>query len=206
VSDVRHAGRDETVSQQVYVPERQWYGAESNMALVVRVDGDPKAVIEAIEEAVRSVDPLQPITRIATMDNVVARSTAQRLGATMFVSFGMLALLLAGAGIYGVLAVAVTARTREIGVRAALGATPRRISVLVLRQAGALVLTGVVLGAAVALALARYLQSLLFRVQPSDPVALVIAGLGVAAAALLATMPPMLRASRVDPVEALRGE
>jgi putative ABC transport system permease protein len=206
-ADTRHTGIDELVSQQVYTLERQWQWPQDVMTLVARVEGDPHAAMGAIHAAVRSVDPLQPITRIATMEQVVARSTGQRrLGATMFVAFGVLALLLAAAGIYGVLSGAVAARTREIGVRAALGATPARISALVLRQAGVLVVAGLVVGAASALALSRYLQALLFSVQPSDPLALIVAAVVVGAAALLASAPPMLRASSVDPVEALRGE
>jgi putative ABC transport system permease protein len=205
-ADTRHTGIDELVSQQVYTLERHWQWPQ-DMTLVVRVDGDPRAALAPIHAAVRAVDPLQPITRVATMEQVIARSTGQRrLGATMFVVFGILALLLAAAGIYGVLAGAVAARTREIGVRAALGATPARISGLVLRQAGVLVVAGLVIGSASALALSRYLQSLLFNVAATDPLALGVAAAVVGVAALVASAQPTLRASSVDPVEALRGD
>lgn len=206
-ADIRHTGIDELMSQQVYTLERQWQWPQDVMTLVARVEGDPKVAVNTIHAAVRSVDPLQPITRIATMEQVVARSTGQRrLGATIFVAFGVLALLLAAAGIYGVMSGAVAARTREIGVRAALGATPARISALVLRQAGILVVVGLTIGAASALALSRYLDALLFEIQPSDPLALLSAAAVVGIAAVAASAQPAFRASNVDPVEALRGE
>jgi putative ABC transport system permease protein len=206
-SDVRHTGLDEPVSRQVYIPERHWQWPENVMVLVVRVEGDAASSLGAIHRAVRSVDPLQPVTRIATMEQVVARATAQRrLGATMFATFGGLALLLAAAGIYGVLAGLVATRTREIGVRAALGATPGRISTLVLGEAAVLAAVGLVIGSASALVLSRFLRSLLFSVQATDPLSLVAAALVVGSAALLASALPAWRASRLDPVVALRVE
>lgn len=204
-ADTRHTGLDESVSQQVYMPERHWQFPETRMVLVARVERDAASAVGAIREAVRSVDPLQPVTRIATMEQVVARSTAQRrLGAILFASFGGLALLLAAAGIYGVLAGLVAMRTREIGVRAALGATPARISAMVLRDAALLAAIGLTVGAAGALALSRYLRALLFQVHPTDPVALAAAAIVVGAAALVASALPARRASAVDPIIALR--
>ncbi len=204
-ANARHTGLDETVTQQVYMPERQWRWVEDVMVLVVRVRGDASSHLSAVREAVRSVDALQPITKIATMDQVVARSTGQRrLGLMLFGAFGAMALVLAGAGIYGVLAGAVTERTREFGVRAALGATPVSIVGLVLRQGAALAAVGLVIGAAGAVGLSRYLRSLLFGVEATDPVAIVGGGLVIVAVALAACVVPARRATSVDPATALK--
>ncbi|MEX2179268.1 MAG: ABC transporter permease [Gemmatimonadaceae bacterium] len=205
--NARHTGLDETVTQQVYVPERQWYWPEQTIALVVRVSGSASRAIPAVREAVRSVDPLQPISRVATMDQVVARSTGQRrLGVMLFTAFGGMALLLAAAGIYGVLAGAVAERTREFGVRTALGATPRSIVSLVLRQGVVLAGTGLLLGAGGAFALSGYLRSLLFGVEANDPVAMLVGASAILLVALAACFVPAHRATSVDPASALRSD
>ena len=149
------------------------------MILVARVEGDASAFVNPVRAAVRSVDPIQPISRMATMEQVVARSIGQRrLGLILFVAFSAMALLLAGAGIFGVLAGAVTERTREFGVRTAFGATPASITGLVLRQGGALAAVGLVVGGAGALMLSRYLGSLLYEVKSYDPASIAL-GVGV---------------------------
>ncbi|HYC51436.1 MAG TPA: ADOP family duplicated permease [Gemmatimonadaceae bacterium] len=205
--DIRHTGLDATVSQQFYVPERQWFGAETQMTLVVRTTSDPASLVGAVREAVRSVDPLQPIAKVATMDQVVARSTSQRrLGLMLFAAFSTMAILLACAGIYGVLAGAVSERAREIGLRSALGATPRAIVSLVLRQGARLAVVGLLLGVGGAFALSRYLRTLLFGIEAHDPVSVVVAVGVIAAVALLACVVPARRAVRVDPMTALRSE
>jgi putative ABC transport system permease protein len=205
--DVRHTGLDATETYQVYAPERQWYYEENIMALAVRVSGDPATMISAIREAVRSVDPLQPIAKIATMENVVSTSTAQRqLGLLLFVAFGAIALILAAAGIYGVLAGSVAERTREFGLRTALGAAPGSIVGLVLRQAGGVAGAGLVVGLGAALALSRYLRALLYGVGPTDPVAVALAVVVLAVVALVACVVPARRAVRVDPMAALRAD
>lgn len=177
------------------------------MVLAVRVAGDPSAMLYAVREAVRSVDPLQPISRVATMEQIVARSTGQRrLGLLLFVVFSGMALLLAAAGIYGVLAGAVTERTREFGVRTALGATPASIVSLVMRHGALLTGIGLLLGAAGALLLSRYLQSLLYGVGASDPVAMTIGVTGILVVAIGACVVPARRATSVDPASALRSD
>ena len=201
--DIRHHGID-VASSQIYFPQRQWY-AEGEVQLVARVRGDPARMTAAVREAVRGVDPLQPIAIASTMDQVVARSTSQRrLGLLLFVAFGAIALLLATAGIYGVLAGSVTERTREFGVRTALGATPRDIAAMVVRQGVGLAALGLALGVGAALALSRYLRALLFGIEPSDPVALTGGAVAIAIVALLACLVPARRATRVDPMQALR--
>jgi putative ABC transport system permease protein len=205
-ADIRHTSlADQTY--QFYVPERQWYGEENVMALVVRVAGDPAALSGAIREAVRSADPLQPIAKIATMETVVSRSTSQRrLGLMLFVAFGAIALVLAAAGIYGVLSGSVAERTREFGLRGALGAVPGSIVGLILRQAAALAGAGFLIGVAAAMALSRYLRSLLYGVGPTDPVAVGIAVVALGLVALAACVLPARRAMRVDPMSALRSD
>ena len=206
-ANVHHTGLDANETYQVYGPERQWFFEESVMELAVRVTGDPAQLVGAIREAVRSVDPLQPIVKIATMESVVARSTAQRqLGLLLFVAFGVIALILAAAGIYGVLAGSVAERTREFGLRAALGAAPGSIVGLVLRQAGGVVGTGLLIGVGAAIALSRYLRALLYGIGPTDPVAVAFAVVALAIVALAACIVPARRAVRVDPMSALRSD
>lgn len=206
-ANVRHTGLDDAAMQQVYIPERQWYWEDRQMALVVRTSGDPERLAGAVREAVRSVDPIQPIAKLATMDAVISRSTSQRrLGLVLFVTFGGIALLLAAAGIYGVLAGSVEERTREFGLRSAMGATPSSIVGLVLRQAGRLALTGFVLGIVGALLLSRYIESLLYGIEASDPFTVVFATAALTTAALGACLVPALRAVRVDPIKALSSD
>ena len=206
-ANVRHTGLDEGDRMAFYVPEQQWDYGESEMTLVVRTTGDPSAMVSTVREAVRRVDPRQPITNVATMQGVVASSTAQRrLGFLLFIAFGAMALLLAAAGIYGILAGSVAERTREIGLRTALGASRGSIAGLVVRQSGALAGVGLVLGTAASLALARYLRALLFGTEASDPVSLVFAIGVIAVIAAVACIVPARRALHVDPMVALRSE
>jgi putative ABC transport system permease protein len=205
--NIRHTSLDETVSQQVYIPERQWFNEESAMVLVVRTAGDPSAMVSSVRQAVRGVDPLQPIGRIATMDQLISRSTSQRrLGLLLFAFFGGVALLLASGGIYGLLAGAVTERTREFGLRTALGASPSSIARLVVLQGARLTTVGLVLGGIGAVLLSRGLRTLLFGVAPTDPIAIMVAALVIVLVAVAACVIPMLRAVKVDPMTALRAD
>jgi putative ABC transport system permease protein len=207
VGATHHAGLDRGAAPQVYVPERQWRWPETTMTLVARVSGDPEQFIQAVFDAARSVDPTQPVLRVATMEQVVARSIGQRrLGMTLFVSFSAMALLLAAAGIYGVLAGSVTERTREFGVRAAFGATPASITRLVLRDGAVLTAAGLAIGGASALLLSRYLRALLYGVEAWDPVSIALAVAAITLVALAACIVPARRATRTDPVTALRAD
>jgi putative ABC transport system permease protein len=203
----RHASLDQGAASQVYVPERHWRWAENAMTLAARVDGDPAQYIQAIYEAVRSVDPLQPVMEVRTMEQVVSRSIGQRrLGLMLFVSFGGVALLLASAGIYGVLSGAVTERTREFGVRTAFGATPAAITRLVLRDGATLIVAGLAIGGAGALLLSGYLRALLYGVDARDPASIGIGVATITVVALAACIIPARRATRTDPVTALRAD
>ena len=190
-----------------YTTPTQWAWVDNVQSLVVRTSGDPTLLIPAIRSAIWSVDKDQPIVRVATMETLVAESEAQRhFALVLFEAFALVGLLLAATGIYGVLSGSVTERTREIGVRAALGASPAAILALVLRQGMKLAGIGVVIGLAGALASSRALTTLLFGVSERDPVTYAgVTGalLGVAA---IACWIPARRAAQVDPAITLRAE
>jgi putative ABC transport system permease protein len=205
-ANVRSSGLDATRMEQVYSPQRQW-SADNEAILVVRTESDPEALASTVRRAVHAIDATQPIVRVATMEQLVASTTAQRrLALMLFSAFGATALLLAIAGIYGVLAGRVAERTREIGVRSALGATPRDILGMVVGQGLRLGAVGLVIGLAAAWGLSQFLESMLYGIQPHDPVTLagVVALLGVVTVA--ACVIPARRALRVEPTEALRSE
>ena len=203
--NVHHQGLDATQLMSFYVPERQWFSSDNQEMLVVRTRGNPTAMAGAVRRAIRQIDPAQPIVKVAAMDDVVAASTGQRrLALTLFTCFALAAVLLAVAGIYGVLAGNVAERTREIGLRAALGATPRNILQLVVGQGARLAVVGLSVGLFGAFALTRSLRALLFGVGPNDPVTMVMATAVLLAAALAACLVPAVRALRVDPSQAFR--
>ena len=207
VGDVHHTGLDATQLLSFYVPERQWFFSDNQEMLVVRTQGDPAAMARVVRAAVQAVDPAQPIVKVRAMDDVVAASTAQRrLALTLFVSFALAAVLLAVAGIYGVIAGNVAERTREIGLRAALGATPRNILGLVVGQGARLAAVGLAAGLFGAFALTRSLQALLFGVAPTDPTTIVLATTLLLLATLVACLVPARRALRVDPSQAFRSD
>jgi putative ABC transport system permease protein len=207
VGNIHHRALDADDASQIYIPERQWQFADNAVAVVVRTHGKPSNLASAVRNAAQAVDLTQPITSLSTMDQVIATSTAQRrLALLLFVSFAALALVLAVAGIYGVLAGAVTERTREIGVRTALGATPASILAMVLLQGARLAGAGLLLGLVGALSLGRFLQSLLYGVGSTDPVTLAGVALLLAGVALAACLLPALRALGIDPIAALRAE
>jgi len=206
-ANVKHHGLDAAETQQFYVPERQWPNSDNYIALVARTAGNPAQLAAALRRGVASVDPAQPITSVGTMESVVSSSTAQRqLALVLFAAFATLALVLAAAGIYGVLAGNIAERTREIGLRSALGATPRDLLSMVVRAGLAMTGIGIVAGLAGAALLTRYIHTLLFGVGDNDPVTLVGAVAVLVVVALAACLVPARRAVRVDPIEALRSE
>jgi putative ABC transport system permease protein len=165
------------------------------------------SLVGSLRQVIREVDPDQPVSNIATMADVLGEEASQRrMGMIMLVAFAGLALLLASLGIYGVLAYFVTQHTNEIGVRLALGATPRNILFLVLKKGMGLTLVGVVIGVVASFALTRLMSSLLFGVKASDPLTFAAVPLLLAAVALLACAIPARRATKVDPMVALRYE
>ena len=180
---------------------------DSVHSLVVRADADAAALLSPIKSAIASVSSIPAITRIATMDELMAASEAERhFAVSVFGMFAAAALVLAALGLYGVIAGRVAERTREIGLRSALGATPQAILDLVLRQGMTLAAVGVAVGIAAAIAATRLLGSLLYEVTPLDPLtygAVIVLVLAVAAGA---SGLPAARAARVVPTVALRAE
>jgi len=209
VGDIRQMGIDVPVKGEMYLPYEQVVPYESYAPrdLAIRTNGDPSSVVGAVRQAIRSVDADQPVSNVATMEEVLGREASQRrLGMILLSAFAVLALLLASLGIYGVLAYFVAQHRNEIGVRLALGATPARILLLVLRKGMALTLLGVVIGLAASFVFTRLMTSLLFGVKAIDPLTFAAVPLLLAFVALLACWIPARRAAKVDPMVALRYE
>jgi putative ABC transport system permease protein len=210
VGDVKHEGLDTEVEPEVYMPVQQEFaalgmGLVRGLSVVVRSSGDVAAVAPVLRAAVAAVDKQQPVGAIHPMDDLIAQSVApRRLNLLLLSVFAFVAVTLTAAGLYGVMAYLVAQRTREIGVRMALGATPSSVLSLVLRQAGGMTLAGILIGLAGAYLFARYLTSLLFEVSAADPGVYAAVSLLLAAVALLAIVIPSSRATRVDPLTALR--
>jgi putative ABC transport system permease protein len=179
----------------------------SSSTIVVRTAGDPPALTAAIREQVLAVDPNQPVYDVKTMDERVALTLETRRFAVVLLSvFGAPALLLAAIGLYGVLAFAVSQRTREIGIHMALGARAHDVLFMVIKQGMSLVLVGVVFGVAGAYALTRTIRSLLFEVGPTDSLTFLIVPLLLAVVGFIACYVLARRATKVDPLVALRYE
>jgi putative ABC transport system permease protein len=210
VGHVKHYALDVEGREQIYFPHEQpLYGVyvPRDMTLAVRTSLDPASVTSAIREQVFAIDKGLPLYNIATMDQLVSNSVAQpRLNLSLLVSFAVLALVLAAVGVYGVMAYAVTQRTQEFGIRMALGASSADVLRQVFFEGGRLAALGLGLGLIAALALTRLMASLLYGVKPSDPVSLSVAAAVLAVVALVACYIPARRATRVDPLVALRYE
>jgi putative ABC transport system permease protein len=205
VADVRHQSLDTDVRPMVYLTNRQmgfpWMG------VVIRTSGDPSAMTAQAVGQIRQLDPDLPVSQIATMEDVVAESVAQRRFAMLLLGvFGLLALALAAVGIYGVLSYSMTQRVPEIGVRLALGAEPGRIVRHFLRDGAVLTGLGLGVGLAIGVAVSRLLGKLLYGVTPTDPLTYLAVAAILAVVASLAAYLPVRRASKVDPVIALRNE
>lgn len=207
VGNVRHEGLDAQQKLQVYVPESQWFDPDSDMVLTIHTSGDPTAITSSVRQAVWSVNRNVRITEVATMNQVIGTTLSpRRFPMMMFGLFALAALLLAALGLYGVLAYAVAQRTTEIGIRMALGARPREVLRMILRQGMFMVGFGVAAGIAGALALRSLLTGFLFEVKATDPSTLIFAALVLILVAMLACLIPARRATKVDPLVALRYE
>jgi predicted permease len=192
-------------SEQVYFPRVQ--GGYTSGHFYVRAEGRPRAVFGSIRTALRKVDPALPISYLRSVDEQVTRSlSTERLLAAISSSFGALALVLSAVGLYGVFSFVVTQRTREIGIRLALGATRPAAVWLVLRDALVMIAAGVAIALPCVLALGRLVQSQLYDLEPTDPVTIAAAILVLGSTAVGATLVPARRASAVNPTDALRFE
>jgi putative ABC transport system permease protein len=188
-----------------YFPLRQQYSPVAS--LLVRTTGNPEALMGAVRAQVNQIDRNLALTNGQTVGQLLAQGLwASRMGAALLGLFGVLALVLASVGIYGVLSYSVTQRTSEIGIRMALGAQSRQVLKLVLRQGMLLAGVGVLAGVAIALPITSFASSLLYGVSPSDPLTYIVIAVVLLAVALLACYVPARRATRIDPLVALRFE
>jgi putative ABC transport system permease protein len=219
VGDIKNAGIDKPAGTEVFIPWRQIpqinKGDTSDYPNVlrafVRADGDPADLTTAIHLLVAELDPTLPVSNMRSMDDLMWEAVARpRFLAFLLSAFAAIALLLAAVGIYGVMAHTVAQRTQEIGLRVALGAQPKQVRALVLRQAGVLVAAGVAIGLSTAVLLQfmldKPLKNLFYGAELSQPVLLGAVGLAVTATALLATWIPARRATKIEPTVALRSE
>jgi len=207
VGNVKQESLGDTGEDAFYITTSQWTWADDAQSLVIRTQGPPAALTPLIRDAIWSVDRDQPIVRVATMDNLLAASESERHFVLMlFEAFALAGLILAATGTYGVLSGSVTERTREIGVRAALGASRSSILALVMRQGMALAASGVLIGLGIATIASRALSALLFDVSRLDlPTYLGVAAL-LLAVSCVACYIPARRAASINPVDALRAE
>jgi ABC-type antimicrobial peptide transport system permease subunit len=181
--------------------------SQDNVTFVARGEADPNALLAQMRAAIRDVDPDQAVYNLRAMNDVIAASVeARRTNTVLIVVFGVLALVLAALGVYGVMAYVVGQREHEIGIRVALGAQPGDVVGLVLRQGVMLSLAGIVLGLVGAYWLTGLLTTLLYGVTAKDPMTFVGATAVLLGAAMLAVLLPAARASRIEPMEALRTE
>jgi predicted permease len=205
VGDIKFGALDSEVRPTVYIPHTQL--AIGLMTLLARTDRDPLSLVNDVATAVHSIDPELPLADVRTMEEVVDATLARpRTVAVLLTAFALMALVLAGVGVYGVMAYSVAQRTQEIGVRMALGATPRSVFQLVIGQALRLIGVGVVAGVLAASGLTRLLETLLFETEPLDLWTFVATAVVLVGVATLASYVPARRGTRVSPVDALRAE
>jgi putative ABC transport system permease protein len=215
VGDVRLNQAQTQPGPIAYLPHGQqsqrWIGPSWNyrsaMFYILRTNGNAAGVASAIRSAVAEVDPSKPAGNIQTVEqNLRDQVSGRRVYMLLLSVFGVIAAVLAAVGIYGVMAYAVTQRTREIGIRMALGATSSSVMTLVVKQALILVFIGLILGIGGAFGLTRFLANELYQVKPTDPATFIAVSLGLVVVAVLASLIPTRRAVSVDPTEALRHE
>jgi putative ABC transport system permease protein len=209
VEDTKNSGMEKPASPELYLPAHQiaQYGLNPNMRFVVRTAGDPSSYTDRVRAAVRDIDPSLPVYGLTPMSDVIAKAVVQpRFLSLLLAIFSTIALFLAAVGIYGVMAYAVAQRTQEIGVRMALGARQGHVLQLVLGQGFLLLLVGIMLGVGGAFALTRWMRTLLFEITPTDPLTYTVVVGILTIVALLACFIPARRATKVDPLVALRYE
>ena len=209
VGDVKYSGLDSAPQPAIYVPynEKAWVGWSQAMYLVVRSTGDPQQIVPAIRSQLASMDATLPLARVRTMDELLDESLTQQRFRTWLISgFAALALLLSAVGIYALISYSVSQRTREIGVRVALGAQPSNVLGMVLKEGMKLLLFGLLLGWIGALAATRVMRSLLYSTSATDAISFLATSITLIVVALLACYIPARRATKVDPMVALRYE
>jgi predicted permease len=211
VRAVRHNGVTDVVKEKFYVPHTQWHKSVDNpiraMTLVLRSDHDPAGLAAPVRNVIRQMDPSLPVADVRTMEEVVGSALSTPTFMSVLLSiFAILALSLSAIGIYGVLSYVVSRRTREIGIRVAVGAGRARVLRMVLGSGVSLALIGIAAGLGLAFGVTRLLRGLLHGVAPADPATFAVVAAALLAVAALASAGPAWRASRVDPVIALKSE
>jgi putative ABC transport system permease protein len=206
VDDVLHEGPGTATRSKLYWDHRQFADFRF-MTVVVRTTGDPSALLPAVRRELRTLDPALPLYNVRTLESYLSDSVARnRFALLAFTAFAAVALVLSIVGVYGVLSYAVSLRTREIGIRVALGAGGETIGKMVLRQGAIVALLGLLAGLAGAIALTRFLGSLLYGVSATDPLTFGVMATLLFATALAASWIPARRAASTDPASVLRGE
>jgi putative ABC transport system permease protein len=205
VADIRDRDLSESAGLQYYVPRRKMGGQFG--AFVIRAGGDLSTVLAQVRERIWSVDPDLPVLSVLPLQERMRESLAQqRLGAQLMLGFSGVAVFLALLGVYGVTARTVARRTREMGIRVALGAEQSRVMAMILRQGVRLAFIGTGLGLVLSFGVMRVLESALYGTEPTDPLTLVLVAASVGVMSLVASLPSSIRATRVDPMVALRAE
>jgi putative ABC transport system permease protein len=205
VGDVKQMGLDTGRTNQMYFSMSQFGG--SAMSVLVRTASDPTKITSAVQKEIRAMDKDQAAFDVKTMNQVVSNSISLKtFSMILLTTFAALALILSAVGIYGVISYSVAQRTHEIGIRMALGARETDVLRMVVRRGLILALIGIAIGSTAAIAIGRLMTSFLFEVTPTDPVTYLTIGILLASVAVLASYFPARKASRVDPMVALRYE
>jgi putative ABC transport system permease protein len=211
VGNVRHNGLTDPVKEKFYIPHTQWHKSAGNavrgMNLVIRSSSSPSALTAPVRDAIRALDPNLPIADVRTMEEVVSATlSTPRFTGVLLGMFALLAVVLSAIGIYGVLSYLVSRRTREIGIRMAIGAGRAQVLRMVLGSGLSLSLTGAGIGLVLAVGVGRLMRSVLHDVAPNDPATFLFVAVTLPSIALLASAVPAWRATRVDPIVALKTE
>lgn len=205
VGDSKQLGLDQEIGPMAYWPQAEL--PSSSITIAIRTKGDANAAAPSVRAVINRLDAEQPVTEVKDMESLLAVSVARsRFSTTLLTVFSFVALAMAMVGIYGVMAYAVVQRTHEIGVRLALGAQRGDVLKLVVRQGVILAIIGITFGLAAAFGLTRLIASLLFEVAPTDRVAFLIVTICVFVVTLVASYIPARRATKIDPLKALRYE
>jgi len=205
---VKNAGLDKPTGTEIFLPYAQEQGSGNRAASVfLRSRGDPSSLANAVRSAVRSIDPMIPVTNVQTVEQVLASARSRpRFLTLLLVLFSSVALVIASVGIYGVISFSVARRSKEFALRMALGAQQKDVLGLVMKQGAALALFGIAAGVLGALALTHLMASLLFGVRPTDALTFISVSALLVVVALCASFIPAQRATQVDPMQALRHE